>query len=820
MGLKRARKYNSLKAEELTLNFDMQQLDAGFEAEHIPDEGIIGQEKAIKALQVGIEIKSPGYNIFVTGLSGTGKLSTIKKVLESITPLESDLSDYAYVNNFNDEDRPILLEFPKGKGAAFKKTMELAIKFMRENIPQFLENQQYLNKKKRLVDSYGNTQQKLYMQFEDKLQNDGFTLGQSQSTETPQPEILIERDKKLYYIQQLDELLSEKLIDKKEAIKLSKKYSSYKQELQIVLRKGIKLSQEFQTKLTDLEKEHTSTIVMAVLDEVKSNFQYPKVSEYLNMVAEDVLNNLDVFAERKDAKETPAPGIVVDYLKAYEVNVILDNSETKGAPVIIETYPTYNNIFGTIDKMSDGNGGWYSDFSKIKTGSLLRANNGYLILRAIDSFNEPGVWKTLKRVLLYGNLEIQDPGTYYQIATSMLKPEPIKINTKIIFIGNNEVYNMLSNYEDDFNKIFKIKAEFDYEMNRTDRTIIEFYHFIKYICKKESLLDFDLSAIEKIFQYSARYAGNKNKLTTRFAYIIDLMLESNFWAKNDGASEVSAKHIQEAYETTNDRHGLGNYKMTEMMKKGIVLIDTIGKRVGQINGLAVYGDGITSYGKPTRITASVSIGSGNIINVERESGLSGSSHNKGVLIISGFIREMFGKTIPLSFNASLVFEQGYGMIDGDSASIAEIAALLSCLSEIPINQQIAVTGSVNQKGDAQPIGGVNEKIEGFFDICKTMGLTGKQGVIIPTQNVDDLLLKDEVVEAVKSKRFYIYAVSNVSEALELLFGYKAGERLKSGSYEKETIFGKVEENLCKMHKVLRPKPASTKPNKDKKEINK
>ncbi|MFH0735107.1 MAG: ATP-binding protein [bacterium] len=809
MGLKIAKKYNCLKAEDLKWISNPKQFNFDSTAKIEPNEGIIGQEKAIKALQVGIEIKSPGYNIFVTGLSGTGKLSTIEKVLETITPLKTELDDYVYVNNFTDEDRPVLLVLPAGVGNKFKKDLAASIKFLQENIPIVLESEQYILRKKSIVEKYGESQQKLYLQFETKLQKDGFTLGQSKSSEIPQPEILIIRKSKAYFIQQMDELLTEKIIDKKEVTTITKKYASYQQELQLVLKKGIKLSQEYQTKVSDLEKEHAGSVINAAIDEIKLNYDYAKIKEYIDLVKEDILQNLDVFSGHKESRESTEEGIVIDYLKSYEVNVILDSSDVKGVPVIVETYPTYNNLFGTIDKMSDGRGGWYTDFTKIKAGSLLKANNGYLILRAADSFNEPSVWKTLKRVLLYGTLEMQDSGNYYQVAPSVLKPEAIKINTKIIFLGNNEIYSILSNYEEDFNKIFKIKAEFDYEMNRTEKAITEYASVIKKIIKNNNLNEFNNTAITKLLEYSARYAGSKNKLTTRFAYISDLMLEAAFWAKNEGEIIINDTHVKRAYENGNERHGMYNTKITEMMKDGMILIDVKGERIGQINGLAVYGDERSSFGKPTRITASISLGTGNILNVERESGLSGSTHNKGVLIITGFIRELFGKNIPLSFNASLVFEQGYGMIDGDSASITEIAALLSCLAEIPINQQFAITGSINQKGDIQPIGGVNEKIEGFFDICKMQGFTGKQGVIIPFQNIQDLMLKDEVIEEVKKKKFSIYAVKQADEALELLMGVKAGTLQKNNKFEKDTIYGKAEANLILMQKKLKPSTKKT-----------
>jgi len=816
MGLKKAGAYNGLKSEELKWVVNPKECIIEEEKSTDGDEVIIGQEKAIKALQVGIEIKNPGYNIFITGLSGTGKLTTIKKLLEVISPVEVELKDYVYVNNFNDEDRPILLEMPAGTAIKFKKDMSLMVKFLQENIPGVLEAEPYLNRKRRLVDYYNQSQQKLYNQFENKLHKDGFVLGQSQNSEIPQPEIMIEKENKLYYIQQLDELLSNKLIDKHEATTFAKKYSGYQQELQIVLKKSLSISKEYQQKLNELEKDHTKNIIDAVLDEMRANYHFPKIIEYFEQIKDAIYENLDVFVGRREARESTREGVIIDYLKSFEVNVILDNSETKGTPVITETYPTYSNLFGTIEKIPDGTGGWYSDFTRIKAGALLRANNGYLILRALDSFNEPGVWNTLKRVLLYGNLEMQDQVSYFQISSGVLKPEPIKINTKIIFIGNNDIYSLLSNYEDDFNKIFKIKAEFDYEMNKHNGAINSYIGVLQTIIKKENLMQFKNSAIAKLLEYSARYAGNKNKLTTRFAYILDLMLEADFWAKNEGGKEVEDKHIKQAFESMNERHGLGNIKITEMIKDGMILIDTIGERVGQINGLAVYGDGIYAFGKPTRITASVSIGSGSIINVERESGLSGSSHNKGVLIISGYIKELFGKHIPLNFNASLVFEQGYGMIDGDSASVSEIAALISCLSEIPINQQYAVTGSVNQKGDIQPIGGVNEKIEGFFDICRIKGLTGKQAVIIPFQNKQDLMLKDEVIDAVKQNKFNIYEVYNIEQALELLMGVKVSKRDAKGKFEKDTLFYIVEQKLIEMQK--KAKQSNTNPKTAKKKI--
>ncbi len=602
----------------------------------------------------------------------------------------------------------------------------------------------------------------------------------------------------------MDELVKSKKITRKKADQIVKSYTSYQDELYLVFKESLKLTQNFQKQLGELESKAVTDLVNASIDELKNKYKIKKVKKYLEKVAENIFEDLHFFKLGKAAQENPET-VKTDFLKAYEVNLILDNSSVKDVPVIIETSPTYSNLFGVIEKVNDGSGIWQTDFTQIKTGSIVRANNGYLVINANDAISEPGVWKTLKRVLLYGKLEIQDLSSLYQISSSSLKPEPIEIHCKVILIGNNYSYSILSEYEDDFNKIFKIKAEFDYEMTRSEDALMEYARIIKKLVTNEKLLNFDKSAIGKIAEYGARYAGNQNKLTTRFSYIADLVREANFWAKDVGEKIVTKVHVKIAHNSAIERHSLHETKLKEMIEEQTIMIDTEGTRVGQINGLAVYGGNYYSFGKPSRITASVGLGSGSIINVEREAGLSGKTHNKGVLIISGYFREKFGKRFPLSFSASLVFEQGYGMIDGDSASVTEVCALLSSISEIPIKQSLAITGSINQKGDIQPIGGVNEKIEGFFDICYERGLNKKHGVIIPHQNVKDLMLKDEVVEAVKNKMFHIYPIKTVDEAIELLTGVKAGKLLKNCRYQAHSVYGEVEKHLRDMKLRFRPK---------------
>jgi ATP-dependent Lon protease len=814
-----------LTPEQLKLSCNPNEFKFDSTTSLAPIHGIVGQEHAVKALKVGVDIKGPGYNIFITGLSGTGKLSSVRKILTEFIKTRQKLYDYAYVYNFRDEDHPTLLVFPTGQGKKFKFDLESTIKFLQENIPQILDTEPFLTKRKNLVKKFGDTQKKLMGDFQKKLEKDSLTLGEIKVGDVARPELLAVIDEHVYYIQQLDELVQQKKITKRKANTLVKKYSEHQDELQSVFKESLKLAQNFNGLLTKLETKAVTDLVNVTFEQLKNKYKQKKVKKYLERAAESIFKNLEIF-KHNPAVQTPQDGRALEILKNYKVNLILDNSRTKKTPVIIETTPTYTNLFGLIEKYNDGSGMWYSDYTQIKSGSLLRANGGYIILKAYDIISEPGVWQTLKRVLLYGRLEIQDNAGMFQISPSVIKPEPIEINCKVILIGNSYTYSLLSSYEDDFSKIFKIKSEFDYEMPRTEQTLLEYARVIKNLVVKEQLMELDNSALAKVIEYGARFAGEKNKLTTRFSYISDLVREANFWAKDVGDQIVTSVHVRKAYHSAIERHSLYEKKLKEMIKEDSILIETDGVKVGQINGLAVYGGEFYSFGKPSKITASVSLGSGNIINVEREAGLSGSSHNKGILIITGYFREKFGKNIPLSFTANLVFEQSYGMIDGDSASVTEVCALISSISGIPIKQYFAITGSINQKGEIQPIGGVNEKIEGFFDVCKEKELTGKQGVIIPIQNVKDLMLKDEVIEAVENKMFSIYSISTVEEAIELLTGIKAGRLLKTNKYQANTVFGEVEKQLCEFRRKLKhpqlikkkstSKKSSSKKNKKKK----
>ncbi|MCA2004267.1 MAG: AAA family ATPase [Ignavibacterium sp.] len=794
--------HRELKPEELRWKCNPEIFEFESSEELEPIEGILGQERALKAIRLGVDLRSPGYNIYIAGLSGSGKATTIKKMLEKITAKCPELHDYAYVNNFKDPDQPMLLKFPKGRAKEFKQELQSAIEVLKQRIPLALESELYLTRKKNLIDEYNQKEQDLMNSFDKELRKKGFSLGQIKVGEVIRPDILPLIDGNPVPIFQIEELVNQNKISKEQAQEIFRQYQDNQQDLQILFKKGLKISQEFQEKLQQLERDSAEVIVKGIFEGLKEKFGSNSVLNFLNQVEENILNNIQIFKGVKPLGETTQQGVEIDYFSDYDVNIILDNSETEECPVIIETNPTYVNLFGTIERVSDGHGGWYSDYTNIKAGSLLKANGGYLVLNVLHLFEEPGVWKTLKRVLTYNKLEIQESPFLLSLSSTSLKPQPIDIDTKVILIGSQIIYSYLSEREYDFKKMFKVKADFDYEINRTEHNILEYAKVIKKLIKEENLLEFDKSAIAYLMEISAIFAGRQDKLSTRFSRIADVMREASFWAKDDGQNIVSDFHVKKAYRMAKDRHGMLESKITEMYKDNLILIDTQGERVGQINGLAVYDADFYSFGRPTRITATVSLGSGAIINVEREAGMSGRHYNKGVLIISGYFRETFGQDMPLSFNANLVFEQSYGMVEGDSASCTEIFALLSVLANLPLKQSIAVTGSLNQKGDVQPIGGVNEKIEGFFDICKLQGLTGTQGVIFPIQNIRDLMLKEEVIEAVKKGIFHLYPISRVEEGIEILTGVKAGKKTAKG-YEVGSVFYLVEKRIKELYEKSR-----------------
>ena len=811
----KVKKHKELKPEELRWKCDPEIFEFASTSDIEPIEGILGQERALKALRLGVELKGPGYNIYMAGLSGSGKATSVKQMLKVIGSTCPEVFDYAYVNNFQDSDRPMLLVFPKGKAKFFKRALHSAIDVLKSKIPQAFESERYIEKKKNIVSIYSKKEEELMGGFDAELRKENLSLGQVKIGEVARPDIIPLIDDEQVPIFQLDQKIKDGKLTQERAKEIIKKYNEHQEELHILFKKGLKIGQEFQKKLEDLEIECAREVVNAIMENLKENYPQAKVQFYLKQVEENILGNIQIFKGTKPQGDTTTEGYEIDYFRDYDVNIILDNSTTNECPIIIETSPSYSNLFGAVERVSDGRGNFYSDFTNIKAGSLLRANSGYLVLNVMHLFEEPGVWKTLKRALTYHKLEFQDSPGPFQLNTSTVKPESIELDVKVILIGSQFVYSYLSENEYDFKKMFKIKADFDYEMKRTNTVLVEYARVIKKFIKDENLKEFDKYAIAHLLEIAAMFAGQKDKLTTRFSKIADLAREASFWATDDGNDIVDAAHIEKAYQNARERHGMLESKISEMYEDKSFLMDVTGERCGQINGLAIYSADFYSFGRPTRITATVSLGSGNIINVEREAGMSGRHYNKGVLIISGYFKETFGQELPLAFNANLVFEQSYGTVDGDSASCAEIFALLSTLSGLPIKQSIAVTGSLNQKGDVQPIGGVNEKIEGFYDVCKSIGLNKKQGVIIPVQNVKDLMLREDVIEAVMNREFHIYPIENVEEGIEILTGVVAGAKTKTG-YDKGSVFDLVETKIKDMYAKARAMEKKITPQKKKK----
>ncbi len=771
-----------------------------------PLEGIIGQRRALEALLLGAEIFSPGYNIFVSGLSGTGRLTTIQKILESISPDCHVPHDYAYVYNFDDPDQPQLLVFPKGKAVLFQEAMNETIAYLRTHIAKMFDEENFRSGRTKIVEDFQNRERQMLDEFEAAIKPQGFALGQRKNGDMVQPEILPIINAKSYPIEAIDKLIKDETITSDEAKEITKQYHQLRGELFTIAKRGMKLSQEFQKAISTYEHDSALMVVDTTLEDLRSRFPFDPVRTYLVAVRDNILDDLDSFRQDADDDAGNDKG-EREALKVYTVNVVLDNSKTTGCPVIIETTPTFVNLFGTLEKVYDQRGGfWTTDFTRIKGGSLLRADGGYLIVNASDALSETGVWKALKRVLLHRKLEIQSLETFFQTSTpsaSAMKPQPIDLNVKVIMIGDSRLYQVLYDMEEDFRKIFKINAQFDYEINRTDSILGDYARFIRKISDEEHLLHFDRDSVGAVVEYAVEKAGDTSKISLRFSDIADLLREASFWAEKDGAEVVSRYHVEKAHLKMIDRNAMWKEKTLERITVGTLMIATEGRRVGQINGLAVYSVGQSSFGKPTRITATVAVGAQGIVNIDREARLSGSIYNKGSMILFGFFRYRFAQKRPLSLAASIVFEQSYGGVDGDSASSTEVYALLSALSRVPIRQDLAVTGSVNQWGEVQPIGGTKEKIEGFFEVCRLRGLTGTQGVLIPVQNVRDLMLSNEVVEAVADKQFHIYPVSTVDQGIEILTGVAAGVRDERGRYPEGTINYLVEQRLEQLADALK-----------------
>ena len=773
-----------------------------------PEDVIIGQDRAVDAIQLGLEIKRQGYNIFISGLAGTGRTTTVKHLLETTVVSEEVPPDIIYLHNFIDSDQPQAVLLPAGDGCRFKNAMERLTGDLVQNISNLFESENYQEHRKEIVRNFQAQQKEILQVFEKEITEENFALVQVQVGPYVKPDLHPVIDGKSLSFDELEVLVREEKIPKEELQRFEEKYNELESRLNEVFRENRNVVIELEETLHQLEKKRTQPIVDSLIAVLKSEFESEELHDYLDNVADDVIRNISLFRKEKSSSNkhdevlNPSKHEVDPFL-AYRVNVIVDNSKTKRPPIVIETNPTYRNLFGIIERESDGMKSFRTDFTKIKAGSLLKASGGFLVLNAIDTLIEPGVWPALKRTLRNGKVEIQSYDPFYMLSASALKPSPIDVNVKIIMIGDHRIYNLLYFADEDFRKIFKIMADFDSNMKRSDKAIDEYVKFISKICDRDGLRMLDRTGIAGVIEFGVRIAGRQDKITTRFNRIADILREADYWAGKENADAVTYKHIRTAIENWKKRMNLPEDKINEAIEEGTIMIDTDGAVVGQINGLSVYDLGQYAFGKPTRITTSVAVGKGGIINIEREAELSGAIHSKGVLILSGFLRSKYAKNKPLSMSASICFEQSYGGVDGDSASSAEIYSILSSLSNQPIRQGLAVTGSVNQRGEIQPIGGVNEKIEGFFDVCKMRGLTGTQGVLIPHQNVADLMLRPDVVEAVEDGKFHIYPIVTIDQGIELLTGIPAGEQQDDGTYPEGTINRMVDNRLIEYAEIMK-----------------
>ncbi len=765
-----------------------------------PLVGIIGQDRAMEAIRLGSEISSSGYNIFVAGQLGSGRLATVQQIIKEIRRPNISLKDYCYVHNFNFSDEPHLLEFSKGNGNNFKTAMLDAISLLRKTIPQLFEQDTFRNSRQEILDKFKTTERDTLHAFDMTIRPLGFLLGQIELEEGGyQPEIFPVIDGKPIHISLLPGMVEEGKVTQEKLQELSKAYSDLRKKLVELGRISMKQAREVNHALADFDRNATSTQIKGILSDIQSRFESTEVSEYLEQVEKDIYKNIELFQLPSEIipgmAETEVAVVekVNERMKRYSVNVILDNSLTTSTPIVIETSPSMVNLFGTIERKMDKNGGISMDFSHIKSGSFLKADGGFLILSIADLNIQ--TWQTLQRVLLYKRLEIQAVDNSTIGTLTLLKPEPIEPNVKVILIGDQKTYYSLYFNDENFKKIFKVLAEFNYETELTPQMIEYYAKFIARVCVNDNLLHCDRSGVASILEWAVSSTETQDKISLIFSDIGDITREAAYYANKFNSLFITREFVDKAVENRRRRNSVYDEKIKTRILNNTILIDTDGYRVGQINGLTILSTGLESFGQPVRITATAGVGNAGIVTIEREAELSGKILNKGSMIVFGFFLERFARSKTFTLTTHIAFEQTYGGVEGDSASAAAVYAIMSAISQVPIRQSIAITGSMNQKGDIQPIGGVNEKIEGFFDICALRGLDGTHGVIIPKQNVPDLMLKIEIIQAVKDQKFSIYPIEKIEDAILLYFDMEAGTNLSDGTFSENSLFSIIDSKL-------------------------
>ncbi len=764
----------------------------------LPKDPVLGQDRAKDAIRFGIGIKADDYHIYIAGPSKAGLTYIAKVYLEERAKDEPTPPDWCYVNNFKEPDKPKSIKIAAGKGKELKKDMQELIETLESKLPQVFESEDYRAREDKLKRKFEKRRARIIEELSRLVQDEGFILQVSQMGM-----LIVPAGKDGSPITQ--EELADMSEDDKERLKQKS------DELHNMMKEAVKKIREEEAELKkskdSLKKEAALFIVSEHIEPYLEKYaDEEQVIEFLKSVQEDVVENIDDFIKKPESQQSAPLPIPMpskeSLLRRYDVNVIVDNSEVKGAPVIIESNPAYPNLFGVIERQAML-GALFTDFTMIKPGALHRANGGYLIMKALDLLKWYFSWEALKRALRDKEIRIEDVGELFGIfGTRTIKPEPIPLDIKIVLTGDPFLFELLYLLDDRFAKLFKVKAHMDDSIDREEDAIIKFSRMVARFCREEGIRHVDRTGIARLVEYSMEQTEDQEKLSLELGDIKDLLQEADYYAGLDGADFINARHVEMAVEKRRYRSNLVEEKINELIEKDIFWVETDGEKTGQVNGISILMTGDYEFGRPTRITATVSVGREGVIAIERESRLSGKIHTKGIMILSSFIKDRFAHNKPLSLTATLCFEQSYGLVEGDSASSTELFALLSALADVPIYQGIAVTGSISQKGEIQPVGGVTKKIEAFYEICKRKGLNGKQGVIIPEKNIRHLMLKKEIVESVKNGRFHIWPISTVEEGIEILTGMKAGELQPDGTYPEGTLFRKVDERLKEFAQIV------------------
>ncbi len=779
-----------IPVEKLRWVCDPSQFDFETTAD-IPElEGSIGQERALKSIDFGLGMREDGFNLYLAGEPGTGRSSTIKNLLKQRAKAEPNPHDWCYVYNFKDPDNPVALALPAGVGSELADDMKEFLDAVRAVIPKALDSKEYETNKAAILEEYQEKNGVLFAGLEQEAAAEQFAVQRTVSGL-----VMVPQKEGRNYTQEEYEALSGE-----EREKLDEAGKRLTERLNDVLRQVRENEKVLKDALAKLDRDLGLAAVGHHLEPMREKYaEYPKVLQYLEAVQEDVLLNLEDFKEQTP-QASPIPGLKLPRqepsFERYQVNVFVDNKDTSGAPVIFEPNPTYNNLFGRIEHVMQMGGMATTNFTLMKRGALHRANGGYLVVDAREVLINPFAWDALKRCIRSGEIRIEDVLEQYRFMTiASLKPEPIPLQAKIIMIGSPWIYYLLFYLEPDYRKFFKVKADFDSRIRKSPEIMKDYALFVATHCKRDNLLPFDRSGVAGLLEYSARSVEDQERLSCQFMEIADLIREADYWARKENSPLVTREFVNRAIEEKIYRSNRIEERMQELFEDGTILVDTEGAEVGQINGLSVLTLGDYMFGRPSRLTVRVYMGRAGMVNIEREVKLSGPIHDKGVLILTGYLGGKYAHDKPLSFSASICFEQSYEGVEGDSASSTELYGLLSALSGVPLKQGIAVTGSVNQLGKVQPIGGVNYKIEGFYAVCKAKGLSGEQGVIIPKTNERHLMLKDEVVEAVRDGKFHIWSVETIDQGIEILTGVPAGERQSDGKYPEGTINYLVDKRL-------------------------